>query len=397
MTLSIQQFKSLSSSKGYVNQRGDALDVVADKGFLASKFVRPLAKKLMSGNHIALKENFIDLIRKEYGGNTFNRAVALIDRHSNKPLSVRQVKELIAFGEAQKLSEHANTRWVQSKSRLQILELPKDSNSSQRIVTSLPDLNAIQSAGANAGKVLQLGAGGENIFIQASKGLNAVEKNVEATGRPDALAVGALVQSTLHRSGEGAMRYLSAILGNTSCSPERFVQLASDPNVRDAYVSAMREVLAQNPEYAVRIAHGSNGNIEPNFSEVIPWIITFNQRLELPLKEMQSNASKLLRANPESDDALKASRNLQKAANEMLTTIQTRISALNAQIAVFSNQNFLEAVAPEVGISLSGFGQSLERIHEAYTDPNGPVQSLLALSYLTSQDPQRYASTLSPD
>ena len=113
-------------------------------------------------------------------------------------------------------------------------------------------------------------------------------------------------------------------------------------------------------------------------------------RVELILKEMNANATKLAEATDpnEKDKCLRA---LHRNAEEMENFITTTTSKLEICGKVMTDPEVLKTLPRETRDSTLKLGESLKEFHKAFQEPSGEVQNNLAMAKRMLSSPQEAA------
>jgi hypothetical protein len=393
MTLSMTQFRKIKSDEGFVRLNADeSLEVVTKKRTAFGRSVEHRSETHHAPDNIQLKQAFVNLIRNEFGGAAYNLALAKIDCHSGKPLTVRQIREFIRIGDAQRLTDSSAERLVKSKTRLHPVSVPHGNGQMQTIQTSLGSTSELEARARASRAPLGLEGSGKHVFAQAAEATNN-----DAAGDPLRIAqaqqenAGAIQQAFV-RHGDGAMRFLSACLTDATYRLADIERMYKSPELVSLYAQKMTEFARANP--ALMQSTQGSGRPDTDMSTLRVTLPNYVLRLAMLLNAMKEKASKLAAAAPGSEDAQLKEVQLSRSADEIVSCIGSRILNLEAQTMTLNHPEFVMAAGSEHGDTLGLVSEQLSSLHDAYTQPDGPVQTLLALAISVRANPVANAHLL---
>jgi hypothetical protein len=392
MTLSMTQFRNIKADEGFVRLNADeSLEVVTKKRTAFGKSVEHRSETHHAPENIQLKQAFVDLIRNEFGGAAYNLALAKIDCHSGKPLTVRQIHELIRIGDAQRLTDLSADRLAKSKARLHPVSVPDGNGQTQTIQTSVGSPLELDALARAARASLGLEGSAQNVFAQAVDAANndtaGDPQRIAQAQQENALAI----QQAFVRHGDGAMRFLSACLTDAIYKLPDIERMNENPELASLYQRKMNEFGIANPA-VMESTQGGPRNIDIKaLKAAIP---DYVMRLDLMLKAMKGYASELAKVAPGSDEARTREYRLFRCADEIVAGIGSRVSFLEAQTMTLNDPEFVMAAGSDYGDTLGLVTEQLSSLHDVYTQPDGPVQTFLALAIAVRANPVANAHLL---
>jgi hypothetical protein len=180
------------------------------------------------------------------------------------------------------------------------------------------------------------------------------------------------------------MRFLSACLTDAIYKLPDIERMNENPELASLYQRKMTEFGRANPA-VMESTQGGPRNIDIKaLKAAIP---DYVMRLDLMLKAMKGYASELAKVAPGSDEARTREYRLFRCADEIVTGIGSRVSFLEAQTMTLNDPEFVMAAGSDYGDTLGLVTEQLSSLHEAYTQPDGPVQTLLALAISVRANP----------
>jgi hypothetical protein len=393
MTLSMTQFRNIKADEGFVRLNADeSLEVVTKKRTLFGKSVEHRSETHHAPENIQLKQAFVNLIRNEFGGAAYNLALAKIDCHSGKPLTVRQIHERIRIGDAQRLTDSSADRLAKSKARLHPVSVPDGNGQTQTIQTSLGSTLELEARARASRAPLGLGGSGKHVFAQAVDvtNNNAADDpmRVAQAQQENALAI----QQAFVRHGDGAMRFLSACLTDATYGIPDLQGMYKTPELAALYERKMTEFALANPA----LMHTTQGSGRPHVDPMTLNVILpdYVMRLNTLLNTMTKKASNLAKEAPGSAEAQRTEVELSRSADEAVSFISSRMLNLEAQTMTLNDPDFVMAAGSDYGDTLGLVTEQLSSLHDAYTQPDGPVQTLLALAIAVRANPVANAHLL---
>jgi hypothetical protein len=188
------------------------------------------------------------------------------------------------------------------------------------------------------------------------------------------------------------MRFLSACLTDATYRIADIERMYQNPELASLYAKKMTDFARANP--ALMETTQGSGRPDTDMATLRVTLPNYVLRLAMLLNDMKGYASKLANVAPGSEEAQLKEFLLSRSADEIVGCISSRILNLEAQTTTLNDPEFVMAAGSDYGDTLGLVTEQLSSLHDAYTQPDGPVQTLLALAIAVRANPVANAHLL---